>query len=285
MTLAALALVLLAPAAPRPEPLVTYAVVEALRSVTPRGSRERAWSGTVAVAGGRARFSLTGSAFPETRATLALSDAAGVTLVDLGEKVAARASREEFFALFRPASEEAGPAAARLADVSVAVTPGGPGRPRDGVPTTRWAVSLSWTMKLSEPGRIVTVTHATKGTVDVADGFEDARSPFDDLSRLFVARGEAREKLDAELRKIAGLPVAVSLESASEVSSEPAGLPGGGPAEGAAAPVKSTSTVTRTITALSRRARTSADDALFLLPDDVRSRSLDRLLAPRPVLP
>ncbi len=283
MTPAILALAFLIAAAPPPELLVTYSVVQSVRATTPRGSREQAVSGTVSVAGERARWELTGSTFPGTRTTVAVGDAGGVTLVDLNEKLAAAATWDEFHGLFHRASAEAGPASAALSASEASVTPEGPGPVRDGIVTSRYRVSFSWTMKLALPGRLVTVTYASRGTVDAADGFRDARSGFDDVLTFFVARGDAREKLAAELRKIGGLPVSVALETESEVRTEPAGAPAApGPLP---APLRTTGSATRTLSALARRARTTADAALFAPPEDVRTRSFDRLLLREVALP
>jgi len=266
---------------------VTYAVIQSVRATTPRGSREQAVSGTVSVAGERARWELTGSTFPGTRTTLAVGDSSGVTLVDLNEKLAAAATWGEFGGLFQRASGEAGPASATLAASEASVTPEGPGPVRDGIATSRYRVSFSWTLKLAQPGRLVTVTYASRGTVDAADGFHDARSGFDELLTLFVARGDAREKLAAQLRTIGGLPVSVALETDSEVRTEPAGAPGSAPAAPGPlpAPLRTTGSATRTVSALARRAGTKADTALFAPPEDVRTRSLDRLLTREPALP
>ncbi len=279
MTPAILALAFLTAARP-PEPVVTYSVVQSVRASTPHGSREQALAGTVAVSGERARWELSGSTFPGTAATLAVGEPGRVTLVDLREKLAAAATWDEFRRLFQLASSEAGPAAAALAASEASVAAEGPGPSRDGIATSRYRVSFSWTMKLAQPGRLVTVVYTSRGTVDAADGFRDARSGFDDLLPLFVARGEAREKLAAELGKIGGLPVAVALETESEVKSEPAGAPGSAPAPPGPlpTPIRTTGSATRTVSALARRAPTTADAALFSAPEDVRSRSLDRLL-------
>jgi hypothetical protein len=287
VTPATLALAFLTAAAQPPEPVVTYAVVQSVRAATPRGSREQALAGAVAVSGERVRWELSGSTFPGTRTTLAVGDAGGVTLVDLREKLAAAATWDEFRRLFQQASSEAGPAAATLAASEASVTAEGPGPARDGIATSRYRVSFSWTMRLAQPGRLVTVAYAARGTVDAADGFRDGRSGFDDLLPLFVARGEAREKLTAELGKIGGLPVAVALETESEVKSEPAAAPGSAPAVPGPlpAPLRTTGSVTRTVSALARRAGTKGDAALFSVPDDVRSRSLDRLLLREASLP
>jgi len=287
VTPAVLALAFLTAAAPPPETLVSYSVVQSVRAVTPRGSREQALAGTVAVSGDRARWELDGSTFPGTRTTLAVGDARGVTLVELREKVAAAATWDEFHRLFHQAVPDAGPASAALAASEASVTAEGPGPVRDGIVTSRYRVSFSWTLKLAQPGRLVTVTYASRGTVDAAEGYRDARSGFDDLQSLFVARGEAREKLAAELGKIGGLPVAVALETESEVKMQPAAAPGSVPAVPGPlpAPLRTTGSATRIVTALARRARTKADSALFALPEDVRNLGLDRLLLREVALP
>jgi hypothetical protein len=284
---AILALAFVAAPAPPREALVTYTVVQSVRATTPRGSREKALAGTVSVAGKRGRWELTASTFPGTRATVALADAEGVTLVDTGQKLAATATWDEFRRLFQPASEEAGPASAALAASEASVTPEGPGPVRDGIPTSRYRIAFSWTLKLAQPGRLATVSYTARGTVDAADGFRGARSGFDDLLPLFVARGEAREKLAAELGKIGGLPLSVAIETDSEVRTEPVAAPGGGPAAPGPlpAPLRTTGSASRTVSALARRGEAPADAALFVLPEDVRTRSLDWLLTPRASLP
>jgi hypothetical protein len=150
------------------------------------------------------------------------------------------------------------------------------------MPTARWRVELKWTLVVMLPGGISSVRHTTRGTIETAE-VSEARSPFDDLSRLFAARGEAREALEAELGKVAGLPVAVFLESTAESSGQAvASAAAAGTAE---RPFTTTTTVKRVVSKLVRVRLRPQDEVLFTVPSGFKSRGLERLLLDGPGLP
>ncbi len=256
--------------------VVRFEVVEATRALTPAGPRETALSGTVTVSDGKARWELKSSRFPGVTASVALGDGSGVTLLDPGQAVAASASWEEFAALFSPPPGPEGMSADAFRDVAATVTREGPGTPVDGFPTARYRVSCSFALVSSQPGRSVRVKHSVSGTIEASEALASARTPFDDLLRLFRVRGAAREKLSEELEKVAGLPVKVRLEAQSESQAEAVGATAG-PGASARPPARATWTTTRTLSALVRRPVSERDGTLFAVPESYRSRSLDRL--------
>jgi hypothetical protein len=280
--LAVLSLALAASPSPPPVPLVTYEIVESRHAMTPRGERDSAIKGTVTVAGERARWDLQAGVFPRSRATAALIGRGGYTLLDSREGVSADATREDFEALFVPKAGEPAAAPPVVRDLALSVRPDGAGRTFEGMPTMRWRVELKWTLAVALPGVVSSVRHTTRGTIETAD-VPDARSPFDGLLRLFVARGEAREALLSELGKISGLPVLVSLESTSEPSAEMLSGAAGAASERPAA--ATTTTVKRVVSKLTRGNLRPEDEAVFASPPGYKSRGLERLLVEGPSLP
>lgn len=273
-----------APATPTPLParLVRYEIVESRHSLTPRGERDEALAGTVLVAGDRARWDLTSGVFPRSRATAALVHRDGLTLLDTKEGIAAEAGRGDFEALFVPKAAESPAASPVVRDLSVSVRSDGAGRTFEGMPTARWSVELRWSLVVTLPGGVNAIRHTTRGTIETVD-LPEALSFFDGLSRLFAARGEAREALEAELRKVAGLPVAVSLSSEAEASGEPVA-----PAAAAGAlerPFRTTTTIRRAVSKLERGRLRPEDEVRFTVPPGFKSRGLERLLQDGPGLP
>lgn len=263
----------LAAAAGPPGTLVRYEVVEATRATTPAGPRETALAGTVSAAFGKARWDLSASRLPGVAARSALADAGALVLLDPESKSAAYVTREEFAGLFQAPAGPEGMAAADLRDLRATVAREGSGTPFEGMATIRWAVSCSFTLVSALPGRVVRVKHELSGTIDAVDELAFARTPFDDLLRLFRVRGAAREALAAGLSSVTGLPVRVRLDAASEATGEAVGA-GDAPA---LQPLKSSTTTTRTLSALVRRPAADADAPLFTVPDSYRSIPLERL--------
>lgn len=278
-----LAAALVAPAAEDPTnvalpPLVTYALVESTRSITPAGERTISAGGTVAVRGSRARWDLTHGTFPRCSASSVVAGAEGFTLLDRQEKLAASASPADFVALFSGRPSDPGSAAPGVRGVAVALRPDGKGRSFLDRPTSRFRLEAAWTVVLSAPGRITRVKTEASGVVETTD-LPEARSPLDSLARLLPARGEAREALEAELAKVTGLPVFAEITLTSTSSTELPGIPSG--TEPPPKPVSARSTVTRRVSDLAVRPGARGDEALVSVPEDFRSRGIERLVRER----
>lgn len=260
--------------APARPVLASYDVAESSRSITPAGERGRASAGSVRVAAGRARWELPHGTFPRSSASVALADGPLVTLLDPKEKLSASATFEDFTALFkgRPATE--GAAAGAFTDVSARLRSDGKGRSFEGRPTARFALEASWTLVVSTPGRVSRVAVEVKGTIETVDE-PGALSAFDDVGRLLPARGAAAEALAAELARLKGLPVSVTLDVVSKVSAEMPGMPSG--TEPPPRPAETRQTITRRVSNLALRAGAASDDALFEIPEDFHARSLERI--------
>ncbi len=262
--------------------LVRYDVVETMRALTPAGPRNRALSGTVSVLGGKARWELSGGRFPGVAARWAIADGGALVLLDPEASLATPVSREEFDALFQSQPGPAGPSSAAIRDLSASVVRDGNGLPFDGSPTERWAVRCNYTLVTAQPGRLVRVMVEVSGTIETAPEPAPPPTPFDDLLRLFHARGEVREALAVQLLKVNGLPVRVRLDASTEALAEAVGAPGG---TGAGSPARATSTTTRTVSNLSRRPAAEGDEALFAVPESYRSLPLERVKTGGPPLP
>ena len=275
LVLAAALLTGAAPAADLDRPvLASYDVVESTRTVTPAGERNAGTAGTVRVAGPRARWDLPHGSFPRSSASVAISDGPLVTLLDPKERLAASATADDFTALFRGRPATEGSAAASLRDVSVRLVPGGKGRVFEGRPSSKFLLEAKWTLVLATTGRVARVTTEIKGAIETLDE-PAARSGFDGLARLVPARGDAAEALDSELAKLPGLPVSVALDVTSKATSEQAGMPSG--TEPPRPPVETRQTITRRLSNVAVRKGAASDDALFAIPEDFHSRSLDRI--------
>ncbi len=276
MILAVLALL----AAPREEnpTLVTYQLVERSRITSPAGERDAGLLGTVSVAGEKARFELTGGTFPRSSADVAVASKNDVVLLDRREKIAASASLGEFESLFLGArSSESGVSAFQYRDVTVDVEKEGAGSPFQELATVRHRVKVRFTLEGSTPERVSRVRTSLDAVVDTLAGADDARSPFDDLLRLFPVRDSVREGLERELAKIAGLPVAVRVNITSEASAELIGPSAMSP-EGPPQPTKTTAMYSRSLARLVRRKRTAEDTQLFAQPSEFKTRGLERVL-------
>ncbi len=266
-----------------PATLVRYDVEEAVRALTPAGPRDRAVAGTVTAMGGKARWDLQASRFPEVTARSALWSGGDLVLLDPDGSVATPVSAEEFEELFQAAPGAAGVSTEEVRDLSVSVARDGHGASFDGMPTDRWTVRCSWILLSAQPGRLVRVKHQVSGRIETIEDPSLMATPFDDLLRLFRARGEPREALEAQLRMLKGLPVRVRLEESSEALAEAVGGASSGAASGT--PVRATSTTTRTVSNLRRRPATEGDASLFSVPDSYRSVPLERVRSGSPRLP
>jgi hypothetical protein len=229
----------------------------------------------VRVAGDRARWELTAGTFPRSSASVAIADGPVVTLLDPKEKLSASATADDFVSLFRGRPATAGSGAVTVHDVSVRLKPDGRGHAFEGRPTARYVLEAAWTLVVSTTGRIARVATELKGTIETVDE-PAARSAFDGLGRLILARGDAADALDSELAKLEGLPVLAVLEIESRSTAEAAGMPSG--REPPRRPAGSRQTITRRVSNLVVRKGAASDDAFFAIPDDFHTRALDRIV-------
>ena len=261
-------------------PLVTYELVESTHNVTPVGERTVSTGGTVAVLGSRARWDLTHGSFPRSSASSVIAGADGVTLLDRQEKLAASATAADFVALFSGRPTDPGATAPAVRDVTVALRRDGAGRTFQDRRTSRFRLEAEWTVVLSAPGRITRVKTEAAGVVETAD-LPEALSPLDSLARLLPARGEALEALEKELSKVTGLPVFAEIAVTSTSSTETPGVASG--TEPPPRPASASSTATRRVWNLAMRPGAPGDEALVSVPEDFRTRGLDRLVREREV--
>ena len=264
-----------APAASVRPVVASYDVVESTRTVTPAGERNGGVTGSVRVAGPRARWDLPNGTFPRSSASVAIADGPLVTLLDPKERLAASATPDDFASLFRGRPAADGSAAASVQDVSVHLAPDGAGRLFEGRPTSKFRLEARWTLVFTMTGRVARVTTEVAGTIETLDE-PAARSPFDAPGRMLAARGDALEAVDAELAKLPGLPVYTVFDVVSKVTSEQPGMPSG--TEPPRRPAESHQTITRRISNLSMRPGAVSDAGLFEIPDGFHSRGLDRIV-------
>ncbi len=268
--------------APAPPPLCEYVLAEKEKGLGPAGERIRSLGGSVLVQGGRARWRLTASRFPRSTASEAILDGSGrLLLVDPAARSVALGAEADFPDLFRAPPAADSPASPTWNDVEVRASQAGEGRPFQGEPTSRTTLRGSWRLSLVLPGRVAGVRTTVEAVIDTLEGEgagRDARSPLDDLLRLFPARGDPAEAIARELGAVKGFPVRVTVVAVSEEMGEPLAGPAAGadPAQGRALRIRTETT--REVTKLSRRAGRAEDAALFAPPEEFRSRPLERLL-------
>lgn len=272
------------PAPPPPPPLVTYRMAESWKSLSPRGERVRALSGTVAVAGDRMRWEISHGRFPRSTASLSIAGRDGVELVDLEARSSGRSTAQALRGLFLPgAAGEPGLASTAVRELAAEVRRDGDGPAFEGRPTARYRLTLSYRIDVATPGRVTSVKTRSTGTLLAVDaGLPEPTTPAADLVRLVPARGEALEAIESELAKVRGLVVRARVESESERAGAVVG--GAGTAE-EPVPLKSTAVSTREVSGLSVRPFAPSDAALFGVPDDVRSVAWERLVLSEAGLP
>ncbi len=237
--------------------------------------------GAVAVLGGTARWDLETGTFPRTKASsLVLGDRVG-WLVDRKASVAARTTLEEFRGLFIPPAEgEPGPFQSALDDLEVPPAELTKGPSFEGRPTTRLRVSASWTLVASMPGRVGRVRSRMTATVDaLGDPPEGARSPLDDLGRLFDVPAQVLDALAPELALLKGLPVRVAVESDAELGVDYPGT--AAPPSDGRAPLRTHTETTRVVSELASRPATREDAARLALTEETRVVGIERLVEPR----
>lgn len=274
-----LALLLPADTPKPPAEIIVYQVTETVRARTPAGERETALVGTMSMAGDKARWEISAGTFPHLTASVALSDEGRVSLLDRREKIVAETTPAEFQTLLAgKGASDSGPASFATRAVSASVSGEGAGKAFQSLRTERFRVKVGWTLAVSIPGRVGQVKSEISGTIEtLSPDVDGPRSSFDDLTRLFAAPAAVMETLEPELAKIRGLPVSVALEMTSEMTGEPVAMPGGG-LGGPESPLRSTRVIKRVVSGLTWRPFAAPDRELFAVPEDYRSRGLDRLV-------
>jgi hypothetical protein len=266
---------------PAPVPaggVVEYTLEETFRFGTPRGERAGGASGRVTILDGKALWQLDSGRFPRSEVSAVLSEGGTVTLMDRMGKAYAEAPWADFSRLFGdPAAPDPGQSAALVRDLEVSLRATGASAPFDGRKTTQHVLHVKYALVVSSPGRSATVTHELRASITIASGLDDARSPFDDPSRLFPLRGAPLEAVEAEMAKLDGWPVSVRIESEAVWTSEPVGT-AREPAAAPLRPLRSSAAVTRTVTNLARRPEAEGDAGRLRVPGDYRSRPFEKMI-------
>lgn len=270
--------------APAPARVAAYTLVETRRSVSATGERASAVRGTVIVSGGTARWDLATGTFPRTSANAFLVGDRSAWLLDRSAPVAARASMEDFRALFvPPEAGEAGPFQSSIRGLETRVDPPARGPAFRGRPTTRHRIAAEWSLVTSSPGRVGRIRVRLSVTVDALDGApEEVRSPLDDTARLLDVPETVRDDLSGRLAAIRGWPVGVEVATDAELSTEPAGL-----AEGtveATRPVTVRTEARREVADLVVRTAAPGDLAALAIGEATRVVGIERLVEPRETL-
>ena len=266
---------------PRPE-VFEYALDETYRYVTPRGEQSEGSSGRVSVVGDAALWRLDSGRFPRSDASEILAGSGTITLIDRAGKAYAEAPVSELARLFADrASPDPGQSSVTVRDLAVLWKEAGAAAPFEGHPATRLLLAVKYALVVSTPGRSATVTHELHASFVTVRGLEGARSAFDDLLRLLPLRGAPREMVEAELSRLQGWPVTVRVDSEAVWTSEPVGT---SREESQPRPVRSSATVTRTVSRVVRRPAAEADEARLRVPADFRSRPLEKMVRQSPGL-
>lgn len=279
-TAAALVLALpatLAARAEQPHLLFSYDLAEGTETVTPAGTKHRAIEGPVRVVKEDARWDLVRGALPRSSVTTVIGSWRGLTFVDRGAKLSARATAFAFRDLFRtPRGKDGDLAAVRVGEVAVEV--GGPSRaePFEGWPSQRRRFTFAYTATAASPGGDRKTRVAGSGTLDTIEEPAAAWPALDDLRRLFDVPAEVDVRLAEAFGGVSGLPVAVTVETRTETTGERTGT--GSSLGGPSRPAVTTARTTRRLSRLSIRQATVEDRNLFLLPDDVRTVGIERLV-------
>ena len=269
-----------APPSP-PRPTVGYVLAESRKVVSPAGEQASAVRGSVTVLGGTARWDLETGTFPRTKANaLLLGDRDG-WLLDRKASVAARATLEDLRGLFVPPAEgDSGPFQSAVSDVEVLPAELANAPSFEGRPATRLRVTASWSLRTSMPGRVGRIRCKLRASLDaLADPPEGARSPLDDLGRLFDVPPQVLEALAPELARLRGFPVRVVVETEAELGVDYPGT--ATPPSDGRAPLKSRTETTRIVSGLTSRPATEKDSVRFTLSEETRVVGIERLVEPR----
>jgi len=269
-----------APPSP-PRPRVGYVLAESRKIVSPAGEQASAVRGSVIVLGGTARWDLETGSFPRTKAnTLFLGDREG-WLLDRKASVAAQAKVEDVRRLFiSPAEGDPGPFQSSLSDLEVPPAGLASAPSFEGRPATRLTVAASWSLVTSMPGRVGRIRCKLRASLDaLADPPEGARSPLDDLGRLFDVPPQVLEALAPELARLRGFPVRVVVETEAELGVDYPGT--ATPPSDGRAPLKSRTETTRIVSELTSRPATEKDSVRFTLSEETRVVGIERLVEPR----
>lgn len=283
----ALAAPLAAPAPPSEPPAraAAYVLAESRKSVSPAGEVAAAVRGPVTVLAGSARWDLESGSFPRTTANAVVMGDREGWLVDRKAGVAARANLQDVNALFlSPDGGEPGPFQSSVREVSVPPGTVSAGPSFEGRPTVRLRVTASWTLVTATPTRVGRVLARLNAVVDVLEEApEGARSPLDDLERLFDVPRAVREALAPELARVPGLPVGVVVETDAELAVDYPGMAPPQQPDGRA-PLTTRTEGRRTVSGLLSRAAAAGDAAAFVLPEGTRVVGIERLVESRETL-
>ena len=279
----AAALVLLLPASlaargEQPHLLFSYDLAEAYRTVTPAGTTERAIAGSVRVIKEDGRLDLVRGTLPRSSVTTVIGSWRGLTLVDRGAKVAAAATSSVLRALFRaPRGSNEGLSGVRAGEVEVETGSASRVAPFEGWPAQRRVLSFAYTLTVTVAEGVRKTRVTGSATIDTIEEPAAAWPALDDLRRLFDVPAEVEERLAKAPEGVSGLPVAVTVETRTEVTGEKRGK---GASPGATSrPPSATTKAARRLSRLSIREATVEDRDVFLLPDDVRTVGIERLVA------
>jgi hypothetical protein len=263
---------------------VRYVLAESTKSITPAGERASAVRGTVTVLDGTARWDLETGTFPRTRSSSVVLGDRGGWLVDRKASVAARASTEDFRALFIPPAEgDAGPFQSVVKEVTVSAAELSKGPDFEGRVTVRLRTTASWSLVTSMPGCVSRVRCRLTAVLDTLEELTDAvRSPLDELDRLLDVPAAVREALAPELARARGFAVGVTVETEAELAVDYPGTTAPSPDGGK--PLKTRTESTRAVTSLVARPAADGDAAAFALPEETRVVGIERLVESRETL-
>jgi hypothetical protein len=196
---------------------------------------------------------------PRSSVTTVIGSWRGLTFVDCGAKLSAPATSSALRDLFRtPRGSDEGPSGVRVGEVEVEVGSASRVAPFEGWPAQRRGLSFAYTLTITVAGGVRRTRITGSGTIDTIEEPAAAWPALDDLRRLFDVPAEVDERLATALAGVSGLPVAVTVETRSETPGE--------------------TKATRRLSGLSIRQATVEDRNVFLLPDDVRTVGIERLV-------
>lgn len=265
-----------------PAKLLQYEVSESRKITTARGVSEESVAGTVAVSGGKSRWTVSHGTFPRSSVSAVITLPDGFAFLSREDRLAALGSRDDFDSLFKgnPASEAGGLGAFSYDEIECQIVERSkdPGHAHDRIAT--WEISASWVLRVLLPGRSVSIRNRISGTIGSSRKYAGWPTPFDDPFRLLPLRGAAAERVRREMEKVDGKIVAFRIEMTSEQS----GLEGiGGDPAGPAA-VRSTTVVERKSAGFLERPLAKGEASLFEIPEEYKLRSPERILRLEPAL-
>ncbi|MCG3193603.1 MAG: hypothetical protein DIJKHBIC_02857 [Thermoanaerobaculia bacterium] len=265
-----------------PARLLQYEVSESRKITSARGPSVESVSGTVVVAGGKSRWTVTHGTFPRSSVSAVISSPDGFSFLSSEDKLAALGSREDFDSLFKgnPASEAGGLGTFSYDEIECQIIEKTKEPATGSLRAATFEINASWVLKVLLPGRSVSIRNRISGTLGTSRQYAAWPTPFDDPLRLLPLRGTAAEKIRREIEKLEGKIVTFHLE----MTSEQTGLEGVGGEAPAAAPARSSTTIERKTSGFLERAQAKGEDSLFAIPEDYKLRSPERILKFDPAL-